>query len=587
MLHWLRRPGPTPKYDTLEKILADLLHIQRSFIVDFELMRTDGSVKEGALGYIYGFIDCATQIAKLEIDCDEGIKLITNILESLQSGCGQILALRSIDLLKKSNKDFVNATRVGGNEYNDWVRLKGGFTPLALGRYFYGHRERATYVDDDPLIEQADTLVHVATGAAIGMFMPLFERFSVIHKVNEKQFDFFVTIASVFIAATRLRNLNLGESREGRLMDIVSKHLAEWNPKHGFDAFEDCKSFFDRKVAEVSHASDPHFATADTIGAWVAWNILNRPPETKEDLSLVRAVGVMIVHGFFSWWDIALERNGASRNIAGATRERQPSPASADEFQELIKAAERGDVDAQVRLSVAYRTGQGGAQDDERAVHWARRAAEQGNDRGQALLASAYTEGRGVPKDAVAAAGWHRRSAEQGNAIAQRQLAIAYINGEGVQRNANEAVKWYRAAAEQGDVIAQIGLGVSYYRGDGVLQDYAEAAKWYERAAAYGDQNAQGRLADFYARGVGVSQDKVTALMWLILAGEDVSDDNREIVPAYRARLTASLTSSDVAEAERRAMAWEPRTWPSDPIKDGLLRLLPRRRATVRPQQPR
>lgn len=156
-----------------------------------------------------------------------------------------------------------------------------------------------------------------------------------------------------------------------------------------------------------------------------------------------------------------------------------------------------------------------------------------------------------------------------------------------MQRNANEAVKWYRAAAEQGDVIAQIGLGVSYYRGDGVLQDSAEAAKWYERAAAYGDQNAQGRLADLYARGVGVSQDKVTALMWLILAGVDVSDDNREIIPAYRARLTASLTSSDVAEAERRAMAWEPRTWPSDPIKDGLLRLLPRRRAPVRPQQPR
>jgi len=292
--------------------------------------------------------------------------------------------------------------------------------------------------------------------------------------------------------------------------------------------------------------------------------------------------------GAAGWFglDVVKQRLTATPETKPAL-EIEPKPAAADEFQELIKAGERGDVDAQVRLSVAYRTGQGSAQDDERAVHWARRAAEQGNDRGQALLASAYAEGRGVPKDAVAAAGWYRRSAEQGNAIAQRQLAIAYINGEGVQRNANEAVNRYRAAADQGDVIAQIGLGVSYYRGDGVLQDYAQAAKWYERAAAYGDQNAQGRLADLYARGVGVSQDEVTALMWLILAGVDVSDDNREIIPANRARLTASLTSSDVAEAERRAMAWEPRTWPSDPIKDGLLRLLPRRRATVRPQQPR
>ena len=72
MLHWLRRHDPTPKYAALEKILTGLLHIQRSLIVDFSLIRTDGSVNEGALGYIYGFIDCAAQIAKLEIACDEG-----------------------------------------------------------------------------------------------------------------------------------------------------------------------------------------------------------------------------------------------------------------------------------------------------------------------------------------------------------------------------------------------------------------------------------------------------------------------------------------------------------------------------------
>ena len=146
-----------------------------------------------------------------------------------------------------------------------------------------------------------------------------------------------------------------------------------------------------------------------------------------------------------------------------------------------------------------------------------------------------------------------------------------------MQHSAEEAAKWYRASVEQGDVVAQIGLGASYYRGDGVPQDYAEAAKWYERAAAYGDPNAQGRLADLYARGIGVHQDKVTALMWLLLAGDDVSDDNREAIPAYRAHLSEILPPNDVAEAERRAIAWEPRTWPNDPIKDALLRMLPRR----------
>ena len=93
------------------------------------------------------------------------------------------------------------------------------------------------------------------------------------------------------------------------------------------------------------------------------------------------------------------------RNTPSSKRERHPLQVSADELPELIGAAERGDVDAQVRLSVAYRTGQGTAQNDARSVYWARCAAEQGNDRGQALLATAYAEGRGVTRDPVAAAG--------------------------------------------------------------------------------------------------------------------------------------------------------------------------------------
>src|SRR5882762_3616840 len=89
---------------------------------------------------------------------------------------------------------------------------------------------------DDPLIERADTLVHMANAAAVGMFASLFDQFPIMQKVDVKHFDFIATIAGVFIAATRLRNLHLGESREGKLMDKVSDRLAEWNPEHGCNA---------------------------------------------------------------------------------------------------------------------------------------------------------------------------------------------------------------------------------------------------------------------------------------------------------------------------------------------------------------
>jgi hypothetical protein len=152
-------------------------------------------------------------------------------------------------------------------------------------------------------------------------------------------------------------------------------------------------------------------------------------------------------------------QGGVSTGTGGVGEQGQNAP-EPDASRHLIEAAEKGDVEAQVKLGVAYRLGQGCPQDDARAVQWYRRAAEQGNDRGQTFLAFAYAEGRGLPKDMIAATAWYRRAAEQGNAIAQRQLAIAYINGDGVQQSALEAVKWYRLAAEQGDTVAQIGLGI-------------------------------------------------------------------------------------------------------------------------------
>ncbi len=158
----------------------------------------------------------------------------------------------------------------------------------------------------DPLTERADTLVQMANVAAISAFMPLFDRFPVLGETardgNTRHFDFIVTIAAVFIAATRLRNLRLGETRERNLMDRVSKRLTEWDPQHGITAFEHCKAFFDRTYDVFK--DNPKFATCDTIGAWMAWDVLNRCPETEEERSLARAMGVMVVHEFFNWWRV-------------------------------------------------------------------------------------------------------------------------------------------------------------------------------------------------------------------------------------------------------------------------------------------
>lgn len=112
-----------------------------------------------------------------------------------------------------------------------------------------------------------------------------------------------------------------------------------------------------------------------------------------------------------------------------------------------------------------------------------------------------------------------------------------------------EATRLYRLAAEQGYANAQFNLGVLYYSGQGVPQDYPEAARLYRLAAEQGNANAQINLGVLYGIGRGVPQDYVTAHMWLNIAGAN----GIASAPAPRDSIAATLTPTDLSEAQRRA----------------------------------
>jgi len=131
-----------------------------------------------------------------------------------------------------------------------------------------------------------------------------------------------------------------------------------------------------------------------------------------------------------------------------------------------------------------------------------------------------------------------------------------YQYGQGVRQDYAEAVAWFRKAADQGLADAQSNLGVMYQYGQGVPQDYAEAVKWYSKAADKGFVLAQNYLGGMYAHGQGVRQDYVLAHMWLNLAaaqGNTEAVKNRDIV-------AAKMTPEQIAEAQKLAREWKPRT---------------------------
>ena len=207
------------------------------------------------------------------------------------------------------------------------------------------------------------------------------------------------------------------------------------------------------------------------------------------------------------------------------------------------KAAEQGDVDAQLWLGVMYANGKGVPEDDQEAASWYYRAAEQGHAEAQFRLGVMYANGKGVPEDDQEAASWYYRAAGQGHAGAQFWLGASYAYGWGVPADDREAASWYRKAAEQGHAEAQYSLGLRYSYGRGVPEDGREAVFWYRKAAEQGHAEAQCSLGVSYADGKGVPEDDGEAVFWYRKAAEQgharaqcylglMYDDGGEGVPA-------------------------------------------------------
>ena len=155
---------------------------------------------------------------------------------------------------------------------------------------------------------------------------------------------------------------------------------------------------------------------------------------------------------------------------------------------------------------------------------------------------------------------WFKAAAEQGFPGAQYYLGNMYSKGQGVPQDYKEAVRWYRQAAERRLAVSQFNLALMYDLGQGVPQDYKEAARWYSRAAEQGQADAQINLGFNYDYGRGVPQDYVRAHMWYNLAVSRSTGKDRERAVKNRDRIATKMTAEQIAEAQRLAREWKPKS---------------------------
>lgn len=152
----------------------------------------------------------------------------------------------------------------------------------------------------DPLNNKAKKLVYYANINAINLYAPLSKEFQILGVIDINDFDFFTTIAGVFIGASSLWDLDINDERQEKLTDIISESLENWN-RNSIRVFTDCEKFYLSRYNAIKNESQ--FVASDVIGSWIVWNVLRKKPESEEELSLIRVVGGAVVHSFGDWWN--------------------------------------------------------------------------------------------------------------------------------------------------------------------------------------------------------------------------------------------------------------------------------------------
>jgi len=155
------------------------------------------------------------------------------------------------------------------------------------------------------LQRKADELVSMAHAMSVGSYTTFGERLPLIFEFSTDEWDFFLTVGKVFVAMSALEALEAPDSVKEPLADTVVRNLMAWEPD-AVRAFEDCKGLFEKTYDSLSqldeYRDDARFLGADSVGTWIAWNLLKHAPTSHDEGNLVRLLGLAATHGFVSWW---------------------------------------------------------------------------------------------------------------------------------------------------------------------------------------------------------------------------------------------------------------------------------------------
>lgn len=215
---------------------------------------------------------------------------------------------------------------------------------------------------------------------------------------------------------------------------------------------------------------------------------------------------------------------------------------------------DKGDGEAGFHLARMVELGVGFTPDAVKARALYIAAAEKGSAAAMNRLGLMHLRGENVRQDFAAAAELICKAADLGNPEAQFNCAGLALDGLGRAKDPASAFGYYEKASQNGHTGARNMEAALLRTGTGTEQDLARAVKLFEQGASLGNPVALYGFAEMLEKGEGVAADPIRAHLYYNLANERGHPGAR----ASLERLTASMTPTEIEDAQARARNWKP-----------------------------
>jgi len=160
-------------------------------------------------------------------------------------------------------------------------------------------------MNTNKIIDRGKQLPYAANILAVSSLKEFIDKYPIIGQIKPEHWDFVLTIAGIFVGVSQLNNENIPNRTKDLILDKVTNAAIEIYDD-SIDACDDCRNFVDRTydglAKEADYQNNKQFLFADSLGAWVVWNLFGHASSNEDERKLVRTIGAFLVHSFISWW---------------------------------------------------------------------------------------------------------------------------------------------------------------------------------------------------------------------------------------------------------------------------------------------